>query len=82
MPGNMLKDFIDDEAYGKLKKMGFLNERAVRDYYIRKRFNSLRNQSKPRQIIKELQKEFPYLAIDSIRKIAYTKTANKARLDS
>lgn len=73
MHGNPLKEFIDDEMFEQLKKKGLLNERAIRDYYIRKKFNSLRKQYKPNQILEDLQEEFPYLSIDSIRKIAYSK---------
>lgn len=73
MTGNPLDEFIDLDTYRKLHKMGFLNERAVRDYYIRKQFNSMRSRFKPMEIIHHLQEEFPYLTIESVRKIAYTK---------
>ena len=73
MQKNPLKEFIDDKQYEKLKRMGLINHRAVRDYYIRKKFKVLRGELKPKQIVEDLKKEFPYLTKDSIRKIAYSK---------
>ena len=73
MRTNLLKEFIDDETYEQLEKKGLLNYRAARDYYIRQKFKSLRNHRKSGEVIELLQEEFPYLAHDSIRKIAYSK---------
>lgn len=56
--------------------MGFLDERAIRDYYICKKFNRLRGQQKPGKIIEKLREEFPYLSIDTVRKIAYSNNGN------
>ena len=76
MDKNPLNEFIDDELYLKLKKIGMLNERAIRDYYIRKQFRKLRTKHKPGIIIEKLRSEFPYLAVDSVRKIAYSKNGS------
>ncbi len=73
MRGNPLKEFLDDELYNLLWEKGFLNERAVRDYYIRKKFNALKEDLKPKEIIEDLQQEFSYLSTETIRKIVYTK---------
>lgn len=76
MRTNPLEEFIDDETYEQLEKKGLLNYRAVRDYYIRKRFISLRSHRKPGEIIETLREEFPYLSLESVRKIAYSKPEN------
>ncbi|RMF58336.1 MAG: hypothetical protein D6748_08965 [Calditrichaeota bacterium] len=73
MHGNPLKEFLDDELYRLLWEKGFLNERAIRDYYIRKKFEALKSRKKPKEIIQKLQEEFSYLSTETIRKIVYTK---------
>lgn len=73
MCGNPLKDYLDDEQFKLLWEKGFLNERAIRDHYIREKFWVLKNQLKPREIINMLQREFSYLSTETIRKIVYSK---------
>jgi hypothetical protein len=73
MRGNPIREFIPDHLYFSLKSMGFLDERTIRDYYLKKKFESLRTQYSPRQIFGILQKEFPYICEDTIRKIIYTR---------
>lgn len=73
MCGNPIKEFIPDHLYEELNTKGFLNERAIRDYYIKKRFIELRSEHNPREIFTLLQREFPYICEDTIRKIIYTR---------
>jgi len=73
MRGNPLGEFIPDHLYHELNAQGFLNERAIRDYYLKKRFNELRASYSPREIFSLLQKEFSYICEDTIRKIIYTR---------
>ena len=73
MRGNPISEFIPDDLYFTLKSMGFLDERTIRDYYLKKKFEQLRSQYSPRQIFRILQKEFPYICEDTIRKIIYTR---------
>jgi len=73
MRGNPIREFIPDHWYYSLKSMGFLDERTIRDYYLKKKFENLRTQYSPRQIFGILQKEFPYICEDTIRKIIYTR---------
>jgi hypothetical protein len=73
MYGNPLKDYLDDEQFKLLWEKGFLNERAIRDFYIREKFWVLKNQLKPREIINMLQREFSYLSTETIRKIVYSR---------
>lgn len=73
MRGNPIPEFIPDKLYFVLKSMGFLNERSIRDYYLKKKFNNLRSRYSRREIFVILQKEFPYICEDTIRKIVYTR---------
>lgn len=73
MRGNPIREFIPDDLYFKLKANGFLNERTIRDYYLKKRFHFLRSRYSSREIFSRLQCEFPYLSEDTIRKIIYSK---------
>lgn len=73
MRGNPLREFIPDHLYYELNEKGFLNERAIRDYYLKKRFFELRTDYTPREIFSLLQKEFPYICEDTIRKIIYSR---------
>ncbi len=73
MRGNPLREFLDDELFQKLWESGFLNERAVRDHYIREKFCELKDRYKPKEIIIMLQREFPYLSTETVRKIVYSK---------
>lgn len=73
MRGNPIREFIPDHLYYSLRSMGFLDERTIRDYYLKKKFENLRAQYSPRQIFGILQKEFPYICEDTIRKIIYTR---------
>ena len=41
---NPISDLISDEIYDLLVSRGLVNERAVRDYIIRKKFKTLRAQ--------------------------------------
>jgi hypothetical protein len=73
MRGNPVSEFIPDELYFDLMEKGFLNERAIRDYYLKKQFNTLRSHHTPQQIFSLLHQEFPYICEDTIRKIIYTR---------
>ena len=70
---NLLREFMDDELYETLNRLGILNHKAVRDYYIRKKFKQLKNKQKPGKIMEKLREEFPYLSIETIKKIVYSK---------
>ena len=73
MRGNPIRDYLDDEKFKLLWEKGFLNERAIRDHYIRKKFGVLKEELKPKQIIEMLQEEFSYLSNETIRKIVYSR---------
>jgi len=72
---NPLSELISDEVYHVLDSRGLINKKSVRDYMIRKRFNSLRNNEiTAGEAIERIQKDYPYLQFDSIRKIIYNKS--------
>ena len=72
---NPLSDLISDDIYNLLDTQGLINKKSVRDYIIRKRFNTLRKKEiTAGKAIEEIQKDYPYLQFDSIRKIIYNKT--------
>ncbi len=73
MRGNPIREFVPDEFFYLLKEMGFINERAVRDFYMKKRFEELKTYHSPKDIFSILQKEFPYLSEDTVRKIIYSR---------
>jgi hypothetical protein len=69
---NPVSDIISDEIYELLQNRGLINERAVRDYQIRKKFKSLRAQKyRTGDAIDALREEYPYLQFDTIRKIVH-----------
>ena len=69
---NPLRDLISDDIYILLESQGFLNQKSVRDHLIRKKFELLKNEKKNvLEAINIIQKEYPYLQIDTIRKIVY-----------
>ena len=71
---NPLSELISDEVFEILDSRGLINQKSVRDYKIRKRFDNLReNALSTGDAIEKIQKDYPYLQFDSIRKIIYNK---------
>jgi len=69
---NPLSDLISDEIYELLDSRGLINEKSVRDYQIRKKFKSLREDKiSASDAIDKLREDYPYLQFDTIRKIVY-----------
>jgi hypothetical protein len=55
-----------------LEQHSLLSEKGVRDYQIRQKFKTLRNQEIPASdAIEKLREEYPYLQFDTVRKIVY-----------
>lgn len=73
MRGNPLRDFITDDLFETLWSKGFLNETAIRDYYLKQQFQVLKKEHSPKKIFEMLQAEFPYLSVDTVRKIIYSR---------
>jgi len=69
---NPLSELIPDEIYESLSSRGLINEKSVRDYKIRTKFRSLREEKiSAGEAIDLLREEYPYLQFDTIRKIVY-----------
>jgi hypothetical protein len=71
---NPLSELISDEVYDILDSRGLINKKSVRDYMIRKHFDSLREREiSAGDAIEKIQEDYPYLQFDSIRKIIYNR---------
>ncbi len=69
---NPLSDLISDDIYSLLHTRGLINEKSVRDYTIRKKFQELKTQNIPAsEAIERIRNDYPYLQFDTIRKIVY-----------
>ena len=69
---NPLADLISDEIYDLLDSHGLIDEKAVRDYQIRKRFKLLRSTKvSAGDAIDTIREDYQYLQFDTIRKIVY-----------
>ena len=69
---NPLSDLISDDIYDLLDIHGLIDEKAVRDYQIRKKFKQLRaGKISAGDAIDTIREDYPYLQFDTIRKIVY-----------
>ncbi|MBS4036040.1 MAG: hypothetical protein KGZ85_16370 [Ignavibacterium sp.] len=69
---NPLSDLISDEIFELLDAHGLIDDKAVRDYQIRKKFKHLRSSKvSAGDAIDSIREEYPYLQFDTIRKIVY-----------
>lgn len=70
---NPLADFISDELYAQLRSNDLINEKAVRDYVIRRVFRKIKAEGRMRtaEAMEYIQGLYPYLQVDTIRKIVY-----------
>lgn len=74
---NPLKRYLNDETYQFLLQNNLLREKGIRDFTIRKRFNTLKKEFPTYLIIEMIQEEYPYLQFETIRKIIYQKPGFK-----
>jgi hypothetical protein len=70
---NPLTGIISDELFNTLLANDLLNEKALRDFMIRQQFKKLKAESNMRtmEVMNEIQRMYPYLQLDTIRKIVY-----------
>ncbi len=69
---NPLSDLISDDIYELLDSHGLIDEKAVRDYQIRKKFKQLRaSKISAGDAIDTIREDYQYLQFDTIRKIVY-----------
>ncbi|GMU85936.1 MAG: hypothetical protein AMXMBFR48_11780 [Ignavibacteriales bacterium] len=69
---NPLSDLISDDIYDLLNSHQLIDEKAVRDYHIRKKFRQMRaDKISAGDAIDNIREQYPYLQFDTIRKIVY-----------
>jgi hypothetical protein len=68
---NPLSELINDDIYALLRSHGLLDEKAIRDYQIRKMFKEMRKELSAGDAIDKIRDMYPYLQFDTIRKIVY-----------
>lgn len=74
---NPIPELISDEIYNILMQHKLIDEKAVRDYLIRKKFKELRAKKiSAGDAIDFIRQEYPYLQFDTIRKIVYQVNKN------
>lgn len=74
---NPLKNHLSDDIFQFLVENNLLREKGIRDFYIRKKFNKLKDEHPTYHIIELIQEEYPYLQYETVRKIIYQKPATK-----
>ena len=74
---NLLSDLVSDDVFQTLQEQGLLNDKAIRDYHIRKSFKEFRKEMSTSEAIEKLQQLYPYLQFDTLRKIVYQLTSKK-----
>jgi hypothetical protein len=70
---NPLKEYLSDELYQLLRANDIINEKGLRDFLIRRIFRQLKESqslSTP-DAIQQIKELYPYLQLDTIRKIVY-----------
>ena len=80
---NPVADLIPDEVYMILRANDMINDKAVRDYIIRRAFRALREEQnfKSADAIEKIKEIYPYLQMDTIRKIIYRiNSANNRKM--
>lgn len=68
---NPLRELISDEVFFVLHQNRLLDEKAVRDFEIRRKFRKMRESLSAGDAIDKIQEIYPYLQFDTIRKIVY-----------
>jgi hypothetical protein len=70
---NPLQEFLSDDLYQLLRANDIINEKGLRDFIIRRVFRKMKEQQELRtaDAINKIQELYPYLQIDTIRKIVY-----------
>lgn len=74
---NVLSDLVSDDIFYTLQEYGLFDEKAIRDYHIRKSFKRFREDMSTNQAIEKLQQLYPYLQFDTLRKIVYKVSKKK-----
>lgn len=66
---NPIPELIPDSVFTELKQKHSIQETALRDYCMRRDYKEMRKTNRKQIVLDLLQAQYPYLSIDSIRKI-------------
>jgi hypothetical protein len=75
---NPIAEFLTDDLYNLLREYDLINEKALRDFLIRRDYRKVRKElhMSRADAIDYLQSNYPYLQVDTIRKIVYRVNAS------
>src|ERR1051325_4565668 len=70
---NPVKELIPDEVFQLLRTHDLISEMGIRNYVIRQQYHAIREGSNvtTAQAMLKIQEIYPYLQLDTIRKIVY-----------
>jgi len=70
---NPIQQIVSDETYTALVQLNLINHKVVRDFQIKRHYQSLReNGFRSAEAIEAVLEEYPYLQFDTVRKIIYS----------
>lgn len=70
---NPICQIVSDELYSTLVKLNLLNQKVIRDFQIKRRYQELRKSGlRSAEAIDGILEEYPYLQFDTVRKIIYS----------
>ena len=78
---NPLGDLLNDDLYEMMLTNDLINEKGLRDFLIRRAYQKMRDEFNLSrgEAIEYLQASYPYLQVDSIRKIVYRIHSNTSK---
>ncbi len=72
---NPICQIVSDELFHTLQKLNLLNQKVIRDFQIKRRYQHLRDQGhRSADAIDLILEEYSYLQFDTVRKIIYSVT--------
>lgn len=70
---NTLPEILTDAEFANLTKFRLLNEKAIRDYRIKEKYQELKKSYSSNKSFELISLKYPELKTDTIRKIIYSK---------
>ena len=73
---NPIGSLVPDPLFQQLISLNLLNMNTLRDFQIKNRYHVLREQNvRAWDALETIQEEYPYLQLDTLRKIVYRKAS-------
>ncbi|MEM7375469.1 MAG: hypothetical protein AAF587_43140 [Bacteroidota bacterium] len=70
---NPIRQIVSDEIYSTLIELNLINQKVIRDFQIKRRYQDLRNEGlRSADAIDAILEEYAYLQFDTVRKIIYS----------